>query len=762
MAEDADKKGLSADEKIVAEMKGRFKRCADRESTFRAWYGEDMKFLEGDSRNQYQWEDTQIRARTAAQKPALTVNKTRQACLQIINDQRQNKSQIRIRPVGDGASYAAAGVYEGIVRHIEYQSNAMETYDSAAWHQIGGGYGVWRISTDYVDDTSMDQEIFVKRIPDPLSVYLDPDIQEFDGSDARFGFVFRDMPRDEFETEYPALKDDMPSEVTLDHDRGWHDGDYVRVAEYFRRRDRADTLMHVKVPDEHPWIPGAPREGVIKASSLPKEHRDKVPDHFVQRKRAITTSDVEWFKVVGDQIVDRGTWAGRYIPLVRVIGEETVIDGKLDRKGHVRALLDPQRMLNWYASQAVEFVAGQTKTPWLVTAEAIDGLENDWNNANTESKPYLSYNGFDEQSRPTQKPERVSPPVSQPAANDGMDRAERQMMAASGQYQSQFGEQENAKSGVAIQTRQRQGDNATYHYIDHMAQAVRFTGRQLIDLIPKVYDTARVIKIMAEDGDQQEVHLDPDASAPHAQVGPDGRPMKPKEVEQAQSDPSLADKVKTIFNPTVGRYDVEADIGPSFATKRQEQFAALSQIMSQNPEAMKIAGDLLFRSADFTMADDLAERFKRTVPPAVLGTGPSLDLQQAQQHFQAQLGQAQQIIAKLTKDLADKGQDDRDRGTKAKLEDYRAETERMTALAKVFPAEFAPVVRGLVSDALGTPIVPLMAAHAAADQLMSATAGSGDPNGGLPQGAPGGTSPQSPPPGQPVPSPAGSPPPGQP
>ena len=265
---------------------------------------------------------------------------------------------------------------------------------------------------------------------------------------------------------------------------------------------------------------------------------------------------------------------------------------------------------------------GRPRRPTRARWQRFEGLERYWNNANTETLPYLPWNHMDDAGQPIPEPKKVAAPVTHSAAMEGMKVAQMELMMASGQYQSQFGENENAKSGIAIQTRQRQGDNATYHYIDHLAQAIEFTGRQLIDLIPKIYDTKRVIKIMAEDGSQTEVNIDPDGPAYEQRVN--GQPASEEQVKQAQADPALKDTIETIFNPNIGKYDVEADIGPAFATRRQEAFAAMTDIAKQNPEFMKIGGDLYFRQADFPLADELADRFKRSIPPAILGEAPRL------------------------------------------------------------------------------------------------------------------------------------------
>jgi hypothetical protein len=93
-------------------------------------------------------------------------------------------------------------------------------------------------------------------------------------------------------------------------------------------------------------------------------------------------------------------------------------------------------------------------------------------------------------------------------------------------------------------------------------------------------------------------------------------------------------------------------------------------------------------------------------------------MQQLEQQLQTERQASQQIIGKLTQELADKGQAEQDRAAKVSLDDYRAETDRMKAVAAIDPEAFKPVIRQLISEALGTAIVPLMAAHAHADQAL--------------------------------------------
>ncbi len=611
------------DEKIVREAKKRFKRCEEFEGEFRQRFLEDLKFANGDPDNRWQWPAALYSQRVSEQRPCLTVNRTRQHNLQIINDAKQNKPGIIIRPNGGDASYEAAQIYEGVIRHIEYISGAEQVYDTATQFQVQGGIGYWRVVTDYAEDNSFDQEIFIRRVKDPLMVYMDPDMNEVDGSDARFAFVFEDVPRDEFENDYgDDLEDGAGS--ALNSSDAWSTKDHIRVAEYFRQIKTKDQLL--MFTDQQS---GA--QTFARKSKIPAEIYRAVKKAPGTTIREITEYSVEWYKIAGDKIIDRSIWPGLTIPIVRVVGEETIIEGRLDRKGHTRAMKDAQRMYNYWTSSATEHVALQTKTPFITAINAIEGFEELYAASNRQNLAYLPYRAFDDDGRPLPKPERIQPPQMAQAYTQGMQIAAQEMMMGSGQFQSQMGENENAKSGVAINARQRQGDNATYHFVDGLAIAIRRTGKIIIELVPKIYDTPRIIHIVGDDGKKSQVQVNPNAPSSYS--------------ENAQPD---SETVNAIFNPNVGKYDVQADIGPSYATRRQEAWNAFTQIASQNHELMPIIGDLMFKNADFPGADAIAQRLERMVPAQAKGDNvPNPQVVQLTEQLKRAQGALQETVQKL-------------------------------------------------------------------------------------------------------------------
>lgn len=657
------------DEKLIKQAKKRFRLCADWYSTQRQRQLDDIKFANADAYNMYQWPNNVQNARgygtgTGNERPCLTINKTQQHNYQIVNDGRQNKTSIKCRPVGDGATYEAAQIYEGLFRHIEYISNAQAVYTHAQVGQVEGGIGYCRLNTDYADQSTFDQEIYIKEIEDPLSVFIDKDYRAADGSDMRYAFVFVDMPRDQFLIEYPDAG--LPPRSTwasaLSNDENsWVCEDMVRVAEYYYRTEKRDELIVLMDPDtgDKTTVKRSELEGM--SGALRDAFNEQLKDPYTKR-RDLISHEVKWCKIAGDKIIDRKDWPGESVPIYFSIGKKTIIDGVLDIKGHTRALIDSQRMLNYNVSAAIEYGALQGKTPYLAPAQAIEGVETFWGRENLDNLSYLPWNHKDDDGQPIPPPIRIQPPSAAPVYQQGRENAEHDMMLVSGQYQPVMGEPSNERSGKAIQARQRQGENATYHFIDNQAMMIRRIGKDIISLIPKVYDTARVVKIMGEDGEDQEVRIDPSAAKAFEE--------RKSKTEQAAS--------QVIFNPMIGRYDVMSDVGPDFATRRQEAFNALSQIAAQNPALMSIIGDLVMLAADFPLADEAAERLRRMVPAQAMGDGPNPQVVELQQKLQAM----QNLMGSMSAKLVDRQDKDASRQESRATDIYKAVTDRLDTIMK--------------------------------------------------------------------------------
>jgi hypothetical protein len=675
--ETADEKpsGKETDNDIVLEANDRWHATNDWQGTSDERQRSDIKFSNGDSVNAWQWPDRIYQERTGDETdlPALTINKTRVHNDIIINEMSKHEMGIKVRPTAGKASAKAAGVIQSLIRRIQNISKYSTQRRRVAEHQVDGGIGYIVIETRYTSNRSRNQDIYLTSPRDPTGVFLDPWIKEPDGSDANFGFTFERIPRKEFNRKYPKWKNKVGTAPLNTQFAAWLSEKEVVVAKYYRKVQKPDTYVWYKLDngEEIEKLASEIKEetrGDESKLTIFKALMDDIKEGRIEGgTREVSNDEVEWFLIAGDQIIDRGKWAGKYIPICRAVGREIVIDNTLDRKGHTRPLIDAQRMLNYAASCSVEGVASQVKAKFLVALRAMEGVEDRWKDANLKNYIVLPWNDLDDEASPdSQKvppPIPVEPPKPSPGwLQVGVD-AERHMMMISGQYQAQLGENDgqSAISGKAIGQRQEQGDTATYHFIEHMSDMDRFIGVQLLDLIPKIYDTKRTLQVEDQKGELSWIMIDPDQK---------------EALRELQGVKQQEDAVKLALNPSLGEYECVSDPGPTWATKREEAWDAIAAILQSSKELVAVVGDLLFKFGDFEGADELMERLQKEIKankPYLFDEGPDPAMQAAQQQIAQLTAEATDLMTKLAEEkLRVRGRDER-----RDIEAFKAETQRI-------------------------------------------------------------------------------------
>lgn len=629
-------KKTSDDDSIIKTALKRFKLAENAESDIRERGLEDMKFRAGD-----QWPENIRQSRAIEMKPCLTVNRMPTFIRQVTNDARQNRPQIKIDAT-DNNTVGTAEIMEGMVRHIQVASNADIAYDTACDNQVTMGFGYMRLVTDYCDDDSFDQDIKIKRIKNAFTVYFDPSCVEPDYSDAKWAFITADEDRDDFEKQNPNFNLELSS--TGDTPPGWITEKTIRIAEYFEVVETEDNLYQLdngqsfrqsKLPDGVKEQDGnlVDKEGNILSS--------------IKNKRVSKNREVIWRKITATEVLEEKPWAGKYIPIIPVLGEDLDIDGKRDLIGMVRYARDPQRMYNYWLTAQTEAIALAPKAPFIIAEGQVEGYEKYWKQANTKNFSHLVYkpqtiNGL--QVPPPQR-QTAEPPVQ--AMVQAIQQASADLKNTTGIHDASLGSQGNEVSGKAIIARQHEGDISNFHYIDNLSRAIHFLGVQLLDLIPKIYDAARVVRIVFPDGDSKTIKI----NQPSGEKDENG--------------------IEKIYDVTTGKYDVVVSVGPSFSTKRQEAASSMSQMVQSYPDLLKIGGDILVKSMDWPGADELAERFKKMLPPQ-LQDNPNQ--QQIPPQAKQQMDQAHQMIAALTKSL-NEAHDKLDKGS-----DNNASKERIASM----------------------------------------------------------------------------------
>jgi len=568
---------------ILNEARTRFDRAYDRDRHNLEMEIEDLEFEAGD-----QWPEEHLRDREG--RPCLTINQTKQFVKLTTGDIRQLRPAMRAVPVDSRSDPKVAEIIGDHFRYIENRSNARYAYTRAADRQVIAGIGHWRVTTEYSDDTTFDQEILIEAIDG--QVLWDPDAIAPTREDALYCFVYVDMNKEAFREKYPDHASDGDFERTGFDENGssqsqigtpWTSDDFIRLAEYWCKKPITRKLLVHADGSIDDLTDDDPDAAAIKlAAAEPSGGRmHERPGFRVMRYLLTETS-----------VIEADAWVGRYIPIVPLIGEETRIGRKVVRHGVVRHLKDAQRRYNYFVSAETEIVALQPKAPWLGTVTNFSE-DDEWQYANSKNLPYLTY--VPDAKNGGQPPQRVQPPISSQGLAEGIALAAEDMKRVTGKYAPSLGSPSNETSGVAIAARQRQGDTGTFVYIDNFNLAVTHTGRVVLDLIPHIYDTERMISIASEDGEQRQ-----------------------ETINRRVIDPAAAEFGAIANDVTVGAYDVVMSLGPSYATKRAEARDSMIEFGRTMPQQAQIFADLIAKAQDWPGADEIAKRLRRTIPQQIL------------------------------------------------------------------------------------------------------------------------------------------------
>ena len=635
---DAEVERRRAEADADAELVRRAKECyrigIDATSEWRQEAIKDLEFLAGD-----QWDANHKGQRAAQGRPALTVNRLPQFVRQVTNEQRQNKPAVTVNPVDSGSDPRTAEVLQGCIRNVEYTSNADAAYAAGGQSAAVTGLGYWDVGAEFEDEKSFEQRLSIRRIPNPLSVVMDPGAKELAGDDARWVILSTDLSRGEWESMFPGRE--LPTSSGWkgegDSAASWVKEDGVRIHEYRYIKEEPDTL--IDDPDGGEPVYASELAAVAAAmfeetaGPLPPEERESLVERVVAKARAegvgaraTSRRTACWAKIVGDEVVEKGEFAGRYLQLVRVVGTELEIDGRTIYEGVIRHARDTQKVLNLMVSAEAEAIALAPKAPWLVPEGAVEDYEEIWRTANTKAHSYLPYKPTSVDGRPVPPPQRVMAEANVSAITNARMQAADDLKAVTGIYDAALGARSNEQSGRAILARQSQGQTANFHFQDNLAMAIRYTGRILIDLIPKIYSGARILRILGEDGQPQ---------------------MVPVNGAEGQLPGKLAAKPGPILL-NAGRYDVAVSMGPSYQSRRQEAAAQMLELIRVNPTVSQVAGDLLVESMDLPNGKAIAERIRKTLPPEIR---PPDEGQPPQQVLAMQLQQQSQLMEQLTQRL---------------------------------------------------------------------------------------------------------------
>lgn len=614
---------------------------------------EDAEFMVGE-----QWENFVKKRRVAAKKPTLTFNRLPAFVGQVVGDRRLNETDIKI--VADDKKHKpAARIREGLVRSIQKNSRADTAYTKALENQVISGMGSFEVVLEYAHDDVFEQNVRINQHANALAIVWDQMSVEPSGEDATHCFKVQRMKRTVFKKEYPnATAGDPTTDLRIlgyDIDGDWITDDEVRIVNFWRMRTRKRIVALLRDKDGTEDV-----EDVTDRATEDFIDRVVPGDNGLPIMREVDRKYAQLYTITATDILE-----GPYelpihrVPIFAVPGWKVNVGTRTHRFGLIRFLKDPQRLHNYWRSIIAEKLMLTPKGNWIATEEAVQGREKEWRESHLSDDPLLVYDG----DHPA--PTRIPPSQIEAGLIEQAGMAAQDLRDISNLHQASLGQQSNEVSGVAIQARQRVGETGTVIYQDNLNIAIEECGKVINELIPHVYDTARTIKIMGEDG----------------------RDI-PAVVINDETDEASVDI-------TAGKYSVTSTTGPSFATKRMEASENMLNMVNAMPQTLAIAADKIVEAQDWPGATEIARRLRQQLPPGTLDPNDMTEEQQQQAQAQAQAAQEQQQKADAVLEV--EMQLKISQAKAAEGQAAQAEANAMKAISEVGVAKFKAVA-GAQSD----------------------------------------------------------------
>lgn len=537
-------------------------READRHNTEAAL--DDLKFVSCDIDGMGQWDSQVLADRDQLGQPSVTNNFLPMIIGQVVGDRRQNQTSIKVLPREDG-DVNVAEIRSDLIRNIEVQSRAPRVYSQAFEHAVTCGIGNIRVELDWTDDDVFDRDIFIRLIPNPLSVTWDYMSIDPTGRDAEHCFVEDLMPRKQYDKLYPDTPaGDFGEDVG---DSGWLTEDTVRVTEYWRMVQRKRTIALMN-------------DGKV-IDITDKDPAEYVQELFVDelgepRIREVNCKYAQMHLISSFAILE-GPYELKInrLPIIRCSGREIPVGDKRVRFGIIRFIKENQRLDNFWDSTKAEILSKAPRQQWIGPADAFAGYEEKFRLAHISGDPIVPYNP-----KASTPPQRMEP-VQYPTAFATESALQKQRMKdGSGIHDASLGIKSNETSGVAIRARQAEGDVATVIYHDHADAMIEEAGDITNQLIGQVYDIPRTIRIVGQDQEERLQRIND--------------PMDPKSVDLAK-----------------GKYDTTITTGPTFQTRRVESAQSIGEFIRYMPEMAAAVAHKLPKAMDWPDADEIAEDIRK-------------------------------------------------------------------------------------------------------------------------------------------------------
>jgi hypothetical protein len=604
-----------------------------------------------------QWDNDEEDMLVKNNKVPLQFNKLGTLINTLLGEQQQNTPQLEVVPLSD-CDEETASIRQMIVKDTMLSTDAKSVYQIAAKQAFVGGFGAFVIDTDYVHEKSFDQGIVYRHFKDATRCYWDIGAEHPNKIDGmRCGYISR-MTRQKFRSIYgkdieEKIKKDngalnqSQEEIALSTENQssenpftWSDDNGITIIDDYVRKYTKDTLYKLSngrtlnqeemdelieksksmafQREQEEMLMGFPMQNPMGMEELDiempngevEETEEEIMTLYddgepvrIEDSKPYKRSTIIHRKIAGEYILDESEFPSDDLPLL-FVDQNSYYDknGKQICRPFIIDAIDAQRYLNYLGTQSAYMLKISRYDQWIGSKKNVQSLDNQqaWKDPST-VKGMLTY----DESPSGAKPEQVRPPELSRSLMEQYQRAIDDMYTSTGLYPSRLGQVGNEVSGAAIDARTRQGSYSTYVAFNSINMAITAGGKIVNQMIPRVYDSERILNLMTPDRGRQNI------------------------VVNQQMD-EYGEKIKNDIRK--GTFDVILQAGPSYEGQKAQALESIALALKANPTMFNLVADLYAENLPLLNTIELRNRLKTLVPPEILEAGKTGQMpQQAQQ-----------------------------------------------------------------------------------------------------------------------------------
>ena len=569
----------------------------------------DLKFCN----NEEIWDDTILAQRIAAGRPSLSFNLLVPYIRNVIGEQRESRPDTLVKPGDQKATVTGAKLREGYLRNRKHVCKADMAYDKAFADQLQGGFGFFRIYSDYDKGKTFDQHLQIKALKNQFTVVFDPDAEDWHCNDGEWLAVLMEISRSTFKRKYPNI---VPTEMDLKSFPFWYPKNKKNmiICEYFEKEHKKENIYQLndgQVVDEE-WFEkrfaehGKPEDfqkvvGAEIPVPLPPNAPPGVeppPPLKIVKKRSIDNFKIYRYLACGHAILEpKAERPTQYWEVIPVPGDELVIEGKTHKRSLIRFSKDGMRAYSYSRSTELEVMGMVPKSPLAATPAMIEEFEDQWNHAYDNLYPWLPFNP--DPMMPGAMPQRINSfdPGYIAALSNSSSKARDEVFQTIGPIMLRNQGQIPADiSAQALHGWQHEGDASTLIFVDNFQRSIEWGDVVALDIMGRILDTERMLTLRNADGTTSTEIIN--------------------KIEQKMDGRGNV-VYETLNDMTVGEYVAETTLGPSYYLQRAELADKMLKFVQTLPQiatpTAHILAAMLFDVSNAGAHGGLLEKFVDTI-----------------------------------------------------------------------------------------------------------------------------------------------------